>query len=324
MIEDYPQDQLGFDEWFATEDACREYLERLRWPEGFVCPRCHKTKAWRDGRGRQMCARCLYPVSATAGTIFQDTRTPLRLWFRAAWSVTGQKHGASALGLQRVLGLGSYRTAWSWLHKLRRAMVRPGRDALSGMVEVDETYVGGLAEGKRGRGAGHKALVVIAAEENGKGMGRIRMSRVSNASAISLEGFVQSTVVPGSRIHTDGWDGYAGLPALGYAHEVTVLRELDSSAPTKLLPRAHRVAALLKRWLLGTYQGAVRPDHLDYYLDEFTFRFNRRTSRSRGKLFYRLIQQAVQVEPSPYRNMVGGKPLLRHYPNPLGVLSSET
>jgi len=270
-----------------------------------------------------MCAGCLYPVSATAGTIFQDTRTPLRLWFRAAWSMTSQKHGASALGLQRVLGLGSYRTAWSWLHKLRRAMVRPGRDALSGTVEVDETYVGGLAEGKRGRGADHKALVVIAAEEAGKGIGRIRMARVADASARSLQGFVQSAVVPGSQIHTDGWDGYAGLPVLGYAHEVTVLRGLDSSAPAKLLPRVHRVAALLKRWLLGTHQGAVRPDHLDYYLDEFTFRFNRRTSRSRGKLFYRLIQQAVQVEPSPYRNMVGGKPLSPPHPKQLGVLSSK-
>jgi transposase-like protein len=318
VTEDYPQDQLDFDGRFATDQACREYLEQLRWPEGFVCPRCQQTKAWRDGRGRQMCAGCLYPVSATAGTIFQDTRKPLRLWFRAAWYVTSQKQGASALGLQRVLGLGSYLTAWSWLHKLRRAMVRPGRDALSGAVEVDETYVGGLAEGKRGRGADHKALVVIAAEEDGKGMGRIRMSRVTDASARSLEGFVQSVVVPGSRIHTDGWEGYAGLPALGYAHEVTVLRGLDSSAATTLLPRVHRVASLLKRWLLGIHQGAVRPSHLDYYLDEFTFRFNRRTSRSRGKLFYRLIQQSVQVAPVPYKGMVGGKPLCHPSPQPLG------
>jgi transposase-like protein/predicted RNA-binding Zn-ribbon protein involved in translation (DUF1610 family) len=318
VTEDYPQDQLDFDEWFATDQACREYLEQLRRPEGFVCPRCRQAKAWRDGRGRQMCARCLYPVSATAGTIFQDTRKPLRLWFWAAWHVTSQKHGASALGLQRVLGLGSYMTAWSWLHKLRRAMVRPGRDALAGKVEVDETYVGGLAEGKRGRGADHKALVVIAAEEYGKGTGRIRMARVADASGPSLEGFVQSAVVPGSRIHTDGWDGYAGLTALGYVHAATVLSGLDASAPAKRLPRVHRVAALLKRWLLGTHQGAVRPDHLDYYLDEFTFRFNRRTSRSRGKLFYRLIQQAVQVEPSPYREMVGGKPLRPPSPQHVG------
>ena len=264
MTEDYPQDQLDFDERFATDLACREYLEQLRWPAGFVCPRCRQAKAWRDGRGQQMCARCLYPVSATAGTIFQDTRKPLRLWFRAAWYVTGQKHGASALGLQHVLGLGGYMTAWCWLHKLRRAMVRPGRDALSGTVEVDETYVGGLAEGKRGRGADHKALVVIAAEEDGKGTGRIRMGRVADASAPSLEGFIQAAVVAGSRIHTDGWDGYGRLSALGYAHEVTVLRGLDSSAPAKLLPRVHRVAALLKRWLLGNPPrgGSSRPPGL--------------------------------------------------------------
>lgn len=319
MAEDYPQDQLDFDERFATDALCRQYLEQLRWPEGFVCPRCQQGKAWRDGRGRQMCASCLYPVSATAGTIFQDTRKPLRLWFRAAWYVTGQKHGASALGLQRVLGLGGYLTAWSWLHKLRRAMVRPGRDALAGTVEVDETYVGGLAEGRRGRGADRKALVVIAAQEDGQGIGRIRMSRVADASAPSLQAFVQSAVASGSRVHTDGWDGYAGLSALGYAHEVSVLRGQGKSAPTELLPRVHRVAALLKRWLLGTHQGAVRPDHLDYYLDEFTFRFNRRTSRSRGKLFYRLIQQAVHVEPSPYKEMVGGRPLACPSPQQIGV-----
>jgi transposase-like protein len=316
MGEDYPLDQLEFEERFATDEACRQYLERLRWPEGFVCPRCQHRDAWRDARRRQMCAGCLYPVSATAGTIFQDTRKPLRLWFRAAWYVTGQKHGTSALGLQRVLGLGSYLTAWSWLHKLRRAMVRPGREALSGTVEVDETYVGGLAEGKRGRGAEHKTLVVIAAEEDGEGMGRIRMARIADASAASLQGFIRSAVTPGSRVHTDGWDGYAGLSAVGYQHDVSVLRGQGKSASTKLLPRVHRVASLLKRWLLGTHQGAVRPDHLDYYLDEFTFRFNRRTSRSRGKLFYRLIQQAAQVEPSPYKEMVGGKPLAKPSPQP--------
>lgn len=317
VTEDYPADQLAFDERFGSEAACRQYLEQLRWPEGFVCPRCQQRKAWREGRGRQMCAHCLYPVSATAGTVFQDTRKPLRLWFRAVWYVTGQKHGTSALGLQRVLGLGSYVTAWSWLHKRRRAMVRPGREALTGKVEVDETYVGGLAEGKCGRGAERKALVVIAAEANGNGLGRIRMSRVADASAPSLQGFVQSVVAKGCRVHTDGWEGYAGLDTLGYAHEVSVLRGQGRSASTRLLPRVHRVAALLKRWLLGTHQGAVRPDHLDYYLDEFTFRFNRRTSRSRGKLFYRLIQQAVQVEPSPYKEMVGGRPL----PTPIAPTS---
>jgi len=221
--------------------------------------------------------------------------------------VTSQKHGASALGLQRVLGLGSYVTAWSWLHKLRRAMVRPGREALSGRVEVDETYVGGLAEGKRGRGSQKKALVVIAAEEDGAGIGRIRMARIGDASACSLEGFIGQTVAVGSAVHTDGWDGYNGLSAHGYQHEATVLRGQGKEAATQMMPRVHRVASLLKRWLLGTHQGAVGVNHLDYYLDEFTFRFNRRSSRSRGKLFYRLVQQAVQIGPIAYKDMVGGK-----------------
>jgi len=308
MGEDYPLNQLEFEQRFGTEQACLDYLVKLRWSEGFICPRCQHRSAWTVNRGRQMCADCLYPVSATAGTIFHDTHKPLQLWFRAMWQVTSQKHGASALGLQRVLGLGSYVTAWSWLHKLRRAMVRPGRDALNGRVEIDEAYVGGLAEGKRGRGSRKKALVVIAAEEDGAGIGRIRMGRIADASAGSLEGFVVQAVAVGSTVHTDGWDGYSGLSALGYRHEATVLRGQGKAAGTQLMPRVHRVAALLKRWLLGTHQGAVRAEHLDYYLDEFTFRFNRRTSRSRGKLFYRLVQQAVQVGPTPYKDMVGGKP----------------
>lgn len=318
MDEDYPVDQLDFERRFATEQACLEYLARLRWPEGFVCPRCQGRSAWAVNRQRQMCADCHYPVSVTAGTIFHDTRKPLRVWFRAVWHVTSQKHGASALGLQRVLGLGSYVTAWSWLHKLRRAMVRPGRDALAGRVEVDETYVGGRAEGKRGRGSSNKALVAIAAEEDGARIGRIRMARIADASAASLEGFVSGAVAPGSRVHTDGWEGYNGLAHCGYRHAVSVLRGHGKDAATQLMPRVHRVAALLKRWLLGTHQGAVSPEHLDYYLDEFTFRFNRRTSRSRGKLFYRLLQQAMQSGPSPYKEIVGGRPLTAANPHRQG------
>jgi len=219
--------------------------------------------------------------------------------------VTAQKNGASALGLQRILGLRSYTTAWTWLHKVRRAMVRPGREQLSGHVEVDETYVGGLEEGVRGRRTETKALVVIACEENGKGIGRIRLRQIDNASGVCLHAFIKEAIQTGSLIHTDGWEGYRGIEANGYRHEVTVVRRSKQSV-TELLPRVHLVAALLKRWLLGTHQGAVSPEHLDYYLDEFTFRFNRRRSRSRGKLFYRLLQQATAVEPAPYKAIVGG------------------
>jgi transposase-like protein len=254
-----------------------------------------------------ICRACRHPTSATAGTIFQDTRKPLRLWFRTMWYVTQQKHGASALGLQRLLGLSRYETAWTWLHKLRRAMVRPERDRLSGRVEVDETFVGGDEEGVYGRQIEGKALVVIAVEERGRGVGRIRMARVADASAASLHLFIQKSIEPGSIIHTDGWDGYSGLEQKGYRRERTVLSGKGKKAAVRLLPGVHLVAALLKRWLLGTHHGAVSADHLDYYLDEFTFRFNRRTSRSRGKLFYRLVQQAAQIGPTPRHAIVGGK-----------------
>jgi transposase-like protein len=246
---------------------------------------------------------CKHQVSVTAGTIFQDTHKPLILWFRAAWSVTSQKTGASALGVQRVLGLGSYQTAWAWLHKFRRAMVRPGRDRLMGQVEVDETYVGGPEEGVPGRAAQEKALVVIAAQEDGRKIGRIRMRRIPDASSQSLHRFIEDSIEPGSIIHTDGWQGYKGLQAKGYRHDVTILEGRKETA-LELLPRVHWVVSSLKRWLLGTHQGAVSQEHLDYYLDEFTFRFNRRASGSRGKLFYRLLQQAVTVDPAPYRSMV--------------------
>ena len=264
------------------------------------------------------CCACRRQTSATAGTIFQDTRKPLVTWFRAMWYVTSQKNGASALGLQRVLGLGSYETAWTWLHKLRRAMVRPDRDRLKGWVEVDETMVGGLEEGVAGRQTESKALVVIAAEADGPGIGRIRMRVVEDASAANLHPFVQDCVEPGSLLHTDGWQGYSGLDRKGYQREVTVLRGRRKEAST-LMPRVHRVAGLLKRWLLGTHQGAVAPQHLSYYLDEFTFRFNRRRSKSRGKLFFRLMQQAVGTSPKTYDTLIGGTKSAKKTAQQVGV-----
>lgn len=306
MIEDYPRTLLALERQFATEEQCRDYLTRLRWPDGFVCPRCGGQKVWPARRGRLLCAACHHPTTVTAGTVLQDSHLPLRLWLRAIWYLTSQKNGTSALGLQRILGLGSYQTAWTLLHKLRRAMVRPGRDRLSGRVEVDETQVGGVTPGQKGRGSDSKTLVIIAAEEFGPGIGRIRLARIPDGSAVHLHGFVQGAVRPGSSVHTDGWKPYQGLDRLGYRHEVSKLQGLPVNAATELLPRVHRVAALLKRWLLGTHQGAIAPTQLDYYLDEFTFRFNRRNSRSRGKLFYRLAQQAMQVPPVPYKRLVGG------------------
>lgn len=306
---------------FATEAACREYLFQLRWPDGFVCARCGCRKSWPVRGVLWQCAGCEHQSSVTAGTIFQDTRSPLRLWFQAMWWITTQKNGASALGLQRVLGLKQYQTAWTWMHKLRSAMVRPGRDLLGGRVEVDESYLGGLEEGLRGRLVGSKALIVVAAQEDGRGIGRIRLRHIPDASAESLHLFIQQSIAPGSVVHTDGWRAYRSLEAKGYIHQTTVLKGKKESA-SDLLPRVHRVISLLKRWLMGTHQGAVSHKHLDYYLDEFTFRFNRRKSASRGKLFYRLVQQAVAVEPSPYDAIVGKTAAKRQTTKPQAVVAT--
>ena len=304
---DYPRTFLEFDKFFDNEVACREYLIRLRWASGFVCARCQsRAGAWTTSRGYLHCRACEAETSITAGTVFQDTRSPLRTWFLAMWFVTSQKHGVSALGLKRVLGLSSYQTAWTWLHKLRRAMVRPGRERLTGTVEVDETYVGGEEEGVSGRETHKKAIVAIAVEVlQPKGFGRVRMRRIPDCSATSLIGFVNDSVAPASCVHTDGWPAYNGLAKI-YQHKVSVLSASNDPAHV-LMPGVHRVASLLKRVLQGTHQGAVSGRHLDYYLDEYTFRFNRRTSASRGLLFYRLMEQAVCTSPTSYRELVGGK-----------------
>ena len=244
----------------------------------------------------------------TAGTIFAATRLPLKTWFAAAWYVTNQKLGVSALGLQHALGLGSYETAWAMLHKLRRAMVRPGRDKLSGEVEVDESYLGGVAPGKHGRGADKKAIVTIAVEKRGVGMGRVRFARVPDTSGDSLLPAIEELIEFGSVVSTDGHAGYAGVAGAGYTHDRHSLYASGDPAHVAM-PRVHRVASLLKRWLLGTHQGAVRPQQLDHYLDEFTFRFNRRGSNHRGLLFYRLLEQAVQLEHVPLAAIIGGRTL---------------
>ena len=300
-MEDYPTTLLDFEVKFSTDVACRDYLYQLRWPNGFKCPNCQSDKAWPIGKTLFQCSKCNYQISVIAGTIFHGTHKPLTVWFRTIWWLTGQKNGASAIGLQRILGLGSYRTAWSWLHKLRRAMVTPGRNLLSGIVEVDESYIGGKKPGKRGRGAEGKALILIATEIKNANIGRIRLQRISDASGDSIEDAVKSAISEGSTIQTDDWSGYSQIGSIGYNHEV--IRK-DGELGENLLPNCHRVASLLKRWLLGTHQGAVRHEHLDYYLDEFTFRFNRRTSTYRGKLFFRLLQNAVQIEPVTVKQLV--------------------
>ena len=226
------------------------------------------------------------------------------MWFAAAWQLTSQKHGVSALGLQRVLGLGSYQTAWAMLHRYRSAMVRPGRERLSGRVEADETYVGGEEPGARGRQTDKKAIVAIAVEvRDPRGFGRARLRCVPDVSAASLVPFVCDVVEPGAVVLTDGWGAYNALGEHGYTREKTVISASGDPAHVSL-PAVHRIASLLKRWLLGTHQGAVGIEHLDAYLNEWTFRFNRRASRQRGLLFYRLLEQAVATDPVTYRELV--------------------
>jgi transposase-like protein len=304
-MEDYPRTQLEFERRFATEEACRAFLAKVRWPDGYVCRTCSSGAVWLTGRGRFRCLSCRAETSVTAGTVFQDTHLSLLLWFRAMWCVTSQKTGASAQHIQRMLGLGSYKTAWALMHKLRYAMVRPGRDRLRGTVEADETYYGGEETGVDGRQTLRKAIVAVAVEVDGRKIGRIRLKQIPRADRATIHAFLRETIEPGSTLLTDGHASYKGLP--GYLHQPTA--QLRQPAGTFVLPRAHRVISLLKRWLLGTHQGAVERSYLDYYLDEFTFRFNRRTSRSRGKLFYRLIQHAIAMEPLTFDMLTQPQPV---------------
>ena len=314
---DYPGNWNEFLDWFGTEQACLDYLERLRWPQEFVCRSCGVLQApYRSSRARLMCRACGRQSTVTAGTIFDKTRTPLRVWMAAAWYLTNQKQGVSALGLQRVLGLGSYQTAWTMLHRFRRAMVRPNRDRLKGSVEVDETYLaitdrdGPISPvGRKSKTSKVKVLVVLAVEMlQPKGFGRIRLRRIDNDSAECVVPFVQASVELGAQVRTDGSAAYRALSELGYDHQRTVM--LGSDVPAHVsMAGVHRVASLVKRWVLGTHHGSVQPAHLDAYLDEFVFRFNRRTSTSRGLLFYRLLQQAVVTDPVTYDNVV--RPLHR-------------
>jgi transposase-like protein len=301
-MKDYPMNLTEFEKEFSTEEQCREYLFKLRWEDGYHCPRCQFDKAWQVSGIKYKCHNCGYQTSVIAGTIFQDTRKPLTLWFRAIWYVTSQKNGTSALNLQRVLGLGSYETAWAWLHKLRRAMVSQGRDKLHGIVEVDEAFIGAPGKGgKRGRGAENKVLVAVAVEINDNKVGRIRMGIIDSASSENLHDFVEATVENGSTIVTDGWRGYNGLSEKGYFQETKIRKPEDEHT---LLPHVHTIVSLLKRWLLGMLQGSCSKDHFAYYLDEYTFRFNRRKSKSRGMLFYRLLQNAVQLQPMSYDDII--------------------
>src|SRR6266536_993750 len=304
----YPRSAGEFQAWFRADEDCLDYLEWLRWPGGFTCPSCGHAGGWRLGDGRFECAACHRRTSVTAGTFFDRTRTPLTVWFTACWLFATQKDGISAQSLQRSLEIGSYPTAWAMLHRLRSVLVRPGRDRLSGTVQVDETFLGGAEPGLRGgRAPGKKVLTGIAVEvSEPKGIGRCRMAVLADGSAESLHPFITGAVEPGARVITDGWKGYCGLDGLGYTHDRRSQRAARARGddPGELLPAVHRVASLARRWLLGTHQGSVDEAHLPGYLNEFAFRFNRRRSASRGLVFYRLLELAAGHDPVRYRDLI--------------------
>jgi len=304
----YPGSVGAFNAWFRTDSDCLDYLEWLRWPDGFVCPECTYCGGWRLKDGRYECSGCGKRSSVTAGTIFDRTRTPLTVWFAACWHFVSGKDGISALSLKRTLEFGSYQTSWAMLHRFRSVLIRPGREPLAGRVEVDETYIGGHEPGLTGgRAKGKKILTGIAVEAHAEGgLGRCRMAPLKDASAATLRTFIQENVEEGALIVTDGWSGYRTISSCGYAHERHSQRAARERGedPGNLLPGVHRVASLTKRWLLGTHQGSVDSAHLPSYLDEFVFRFNRRTSRSRGMLFYRVIELAVAHAPVRYHEML--------------------
>jgi hypothetical protein len=319
----YPRSAGEFQAWFGTDADCLDYLDWLRWPEGFVCPECGHPGGWLVGDGRYKCAACGKRTSVTAGTLFDRRRTPLTVWFTACWMFATAKDGISALSLQRSLEIGSYPTAWAMLHRLRQVLARPGRDRLAGRVEVDETYIGGEEPGLRGgRAKGKKALVGVAVEvREPRGYGRCRMEIVRDGSAASLHSFVTAHVEPGATVITDAWMGYHGIARLGYAHQPRsqAAARARGEDPGALLPGVHRVASLAQRWLLGTHQGRFDDPHLQAYLNEFCFRFNRRRSRSRGLVFYRVLELAVGHDPVRYRDLVADPRPKKAPPTPPGA-----
>lgn len=290
----YPKNYQELVKQLTTQEACVDYIASIRWKDGFICPECGGKQFWKSALLQRICIGCKTKIRVLAGTLFQDTKLPLTLWFQMIWWFVGPKNGASALALMQNFGIGSYRTSWTLLGKLRSCTVLPMRNALSGIVEVDEVFLGG---------AKNKEIIAVAAEKNGKGAGRIRLQHIKSRESCELQGFITTTIVPGSTIVSDRHKSYPSIVKKGYLHEPQkkpYCWEEVSGDDERLMPRVHRVASLLKRWYYGTYQGRVDKQGLQQYLDEFVFRFNRRTSGSRGLLFHRMLEAAVNSMPKPF------------------------
>ena len=291
ITEDFPENQIEFEKRFASEKACYQYLFKMKWPEGFVCPKCGHQSYWISAKHIYICRRCESHFSVTAGTIMHDTKKPITYWFKAMWWFTTRKSGLSAVNLQNLLALGCYGTAWAWLHKLRRCTIRNGREKLSGKVEVDEFYLGGKKPGKRGRGSTGKSIVLAAVERKGRKIGRIRLQVANDCSSDSLMPLIIENIEDGSQVITDGWKSYDSLDPDRYDHHQVLLSKSDDKYSA--LSGVHLIASLVNRLMLGTFHGRFEPKYLQNYLDEYVFRFNRRNSRNVGKKFMRIVQQVA-------------------------------
>ena len=291
----YPKNQMEFENSFNTDDQCLAYLHLLKYENGFKCSSCPGTEYWQNKRKVLVCKQCAQETTIIAGTIFHGSRVKLHLLFRMLWFILVQKNGVSALSVQHILGFTKYKTVWVWLHKFRRIMIMPNREKLSGIIEIDETFVGGARKGKRGRGADGKAIVIIAIELVGSFTGRVRVEIIENANRKCINDFIKNNIESGSTIITDGWKGYVDVTKMKYKHKIET--KTIAANDENLTPNVHRIASLLKRWLLGTHQNFTSSDYLEYYLDEYTFRYNRRKAKSRGLLFYILLKQAVLNKP---------------------------
>jgi transposase-like protein len=292
----YPESLQELFDIFPTEEACREYLFQVKYVTGFICPHCQGKEYWKYKKGILRCKACKKDISITADTVFHGRHLSLKIWFQAIWLIVSRKTGISGVGLAGELGIKRLKTGWQLLSTIRTGMIRPGREKLNGIVEVDEIFIGGVHKGKRGRGSDGKVMVLVAVEDRLKpvGIGRIRMQIITDASSETLLKSVKEMIEPGSTIKTDEFRSYPAIVKHGYQH-IAVKRGptgLPGEDPT---PIVHRIASLLKRWLLGTHQGRVGEEYLEKYLNEFVFRFNRRKSHSRGMLFYRLIQGMLLV-----------------------------
>lgn len=291
IMEDFPKNEIEFDQRFLNESACFDYLYKMKWPNGFSCTECGHRAYWVSSKNIYICTRCEHQYSLTAGTIMDSSKKPIKYWFKAMWWFTSRRSGVNAINLQELLGFGSYNTAWYWLQKLRRCTIRKDREKLSGNVEVDEFFIGGQKPGKRGRGANGKTAVAAAVERKGQKIGRIRLKVIPDCSADSLLPAIDKYIEAGSDVFTDGWKGYEPLDEDTYRHH----KVFQNKAVNKdsVLPGVHLVASLVKRVILGTHQGRFEPKYLQNYLDEYVFRFNRRTSNFVGKKFMRIVQQAI-------------------------------